>query len=401
MKDPENKDLIRQMKDVLQEYEEPYMEGAWEQFSAKEKGRNMPYWPWAAAAALFLIVGSLWLLTNNQQSEPLQQKIALRRSSVLPEEKKPLKTGPKGQTELSNVKQSTKNIEKEQATVNSGPEAESGRFPAIDVQEPMIAESSLTAQASLSNPAIASAEVRPIEKRQAEAATDKFMNFLIDQGKAVEKGKKSEATAKLKSASKWGFGVEILPTVSEAALNVGAGLTTQYRLSDHFSLGSGISYVELQAGKALTPGVSLLSTRQLQSVDANFRAIDIPLNLVYNINKNLYTAVGVSYFNVLKEDRQNTFVSERQVSAFSTDPVTGIAANTRTFVSETTQEPADETLLNGKSYLGFFNFSVGRKQELFKKYNIFIEPFIKVPVGKLSQQELKMMNGGMKFRLAF
>jgi hypothetical protein len=224
-----------------------------------------------------------------------------------------------------------------------------------------------------------------------------FMDFLVEEQAA----NKNQAVAKVKGGSKWDFGVEILPTVSNSAVNVGAGLMTEYKLSEHFSVGSGISLVQLQAGRALTPGVSMLSSRQLQSVDANFRGIDVPLNLVYNINKNLYTSVGVSYFNVIQEDSRNTFVSEREVASMATDPVTGITANVRSFVSETMEEPNSETMLSDKSYLGFFNFSIGRKQEILKKYNIFIEPFIKLPVGKLSRQDLQLTNGGMKFKVAF
>jgi hypothetical protein len=395
MKDPENKELIRQMKEVLQTYEEPYMEGAWEQFSEEQKTNTMPYWRWMAVAALFLLIGSIWLFSFRQTSDRIQVQIAKKKTLVIPLVKQPL-----------------------ESKIRAADQLAQSRKPVIDSKSKLfLSQSGLRSSSSMDGQIISendikNAKILPIGQPQSVELKiakevpivpqrDKFMNFLVDQKKIAEQGKMAESTAKLKSASRWGFGLEILPTVSEAALNVGAGLTTQYKLSEHFSVGSGISFVELQAGKSLTPGVSLFSTKQLQSVDANIRGIDIPLNIVYNINKNFYTAVGVSYFNVLKEDRKNTFVSERQISAFSSDPVTGIAANIRTFVSETTQEADTETMLNGKSYLGFFNFSIGRKQELFKKYNIFIEPFVKVPVGKLSEQELKMLNGGVKFRLAF
>ena len=391
MKDPENKDLITQIKEVLHAYEEPYMEGAWEQFSGKKKSRFGGYWPWAAAAALVLISGVIWM-TYNPVAPGLHNTVVKSQPGTT----SPIETAephrPENIAPAAPVQRYVKKM--------AGKRPEPGPV--------QITEDSGTALAMLTDISVDLAQARvkpstpslaPIEEAKAERprdpAADKFMNFLIEQGNI------KEATAKTKSASRWDFGVELLPTVSDAALNLGAGVTTAYKLSEHFSLGSGISFVELQAGKALTPGVSLLSTRQLQSVDANFRAIDIPLNIVYNVNKNFYTSVGVSYFNVIEESRKNTFVSERQISAVSTDPVTGLMANTRTFVSEKFQEPGGEPLLSNKSYLGFFNFSIGRKQEIFKKYNVFVEPFIKVPVGKLSQQEIKLMNGGMKFKVAF
>jgi len=57
--------------------------------------------------------------------------------------------------------------------------------------------------------------------------------------------------------------------------------------------------------------------------------------------------------------------------------------------------------MKGKSYLGFFNLSIGRDQRIFKQYHIMVEPFIKIPVGKLSSEDLNLMNSGVKFRLAF
>jgi hypothetical protein len=395
MKDPENNDLISQIKEVLHEYEEPYMDGAWEQFSSKQERRVIPFWRWMAAAAVFVLVGSIWLLSSKQPLDKVQVIVAKRETLPLPSAKAPEAIGTPALGQVAITKKPLNNLK------HFNSEQQAGIMNSATLTTPMIAENNIKEVDVLPDGRMRVAEVEFTARRATGANRDKFMNFLVDQAKIH--GQKHEADAKkeVKTASNWRFGMEILPTLSEAALNVGAGLSTQYKLSEHFSVGSGISYVALQASKNLTPGVSLLSARQLQSVDANFRGIDIPLNLVYNINKNLYTAVGVSYFNIIKEDRKNTFVSEQQVSSASSDPVTGLAASTRTFVSQTIQEPATETLLNGKSYLGFFNFSIGRKQELFKKYNIFIEPFIKVPVGKLSQQEMKMMNGGMKFRLAF
>jgi hypothetical protein len=395
MKDPENIDLIRQMKQVLQAYEEPYMEGAWEQFSAKPKKRLLPYWSWAAVAAVFIILGSVWIFSYKQTSGTVQLKVAEKKLNMSP----PAKQSPDSRASITD--QFSPGEKHAGHAKHLFSKRQSDIKPTNNLEGLLIAENNIEVASSLAPGLLRSAEVQYTERKPTLIATDKFMNFLVNQGKEADQEKIAKKAAKLEYASNWGFGVEVLPTVSEAALSVGAGLTTQYKISEHFSVGSGISYVQLQAGKSLTPGVSLLSSKQLQSVNANFQGIDIPLNLVYNINKSIYTAVGVSYFNVIKEDRKNTFISEREVTALSTNPVTGLAANTRSFVSETTQEPATESLLNGRSYLGFFNFSIGRKQELFKKRNIFIEPFIKVPIGKLSQQELKMMNGGMKFRLAF
>jgi hypothetical protein len=396
MEDLHDKDLIARMKAVLHDYEEPYADGSWEEFLGSKKPVPFVNWKWLSVAAMILVAGSVWLFYPGDQRADMTT-VAMR---------KPAKQAPVPLEQPSETAGGEPSLDKQLQTVK---EVRGRNQPASklyieqkDASKTLLPEFSpeartMTAQVEKISPPSKQMNV-DTAKAAVASPSSTFMDFLREE-KAQNK---KESVAKVSSGrSKWDFGVEVLPTVSNSALNVGAGLMTEYRLSEHFSVGSGISLVQLQAGKALTPGVSMLSSRQLQSVDANFRGIDIPLNLVYNINKNLYTSVGVSYFSVIQEDSKNTFVAEREVSSPATDPVTGLTANVRTFISETMQEPGSETMLNGKSYLGFFNFSIGRKQEVFKKYSIFIEPFIKVPVGKLSQQDLQLTNGGMKFKVAF
>jgi hypothetical protein len=389
MKDPQEADFIKQIKDVLHDYEEPYLEGSWEQFSESRKVVAFPYWKWMLAAAVVLIVGSVWMFSSDVGIERRSPKLAANRPAApspvkIEDPKTESANRPLVSTKAPGF--GAKAIERFKVT-----EEEPAQLPitaALAVEQGV--EHDRTAGSTQPNEG-----ARPGTARLKDS-TANIMDFLTAQSKANKMSKTN-----VNKDSKWDFGFEILPTMSNAAVNVGAGLTAEFKLSKRFALGSGISMVGLQAGKSLSPGVSLLSTKLLQSVDANVTGIDIPLNIVFKANKNLYASVGVSYFNVIQENRSNTFVSERQISAASMDPVTGISSNVRTFVSETTQEPATESGLNGKSYIGFFNLSIGRKQQIFNKYNIYFEPFLKLPVGKLSEQDLKLTNGGVKFRVSF
>lgn len=392
MKDPQDTDLIKQVKKVLDEYEEPYLEGSWEHFSGSQKKVLFFSWRWALAAASLLIIGSIWIFSREVSIDKESSRIAHNHISDLPSAKKPIPTAkpsndPALFTTLPKFVAKVPVLKKPADLSGTKTVQIAALVPVEDLEN---------------NVAVVATQLKATkregigrERDNRDNSTARIMDFLTAQS-----AKDNSVKPKLDRKSNWNFGVEILPTMSNAAVNVGAGLTAELRISKHFAVGSGISMVGLQAGKSLTPGVSLLSTKQLQAVDANLTGIDIPLNIVYKVNKNLYTSLGVSYFNVVQERRSNTYVSERQISEASTDAATGLENNIRTFVSETTQEPARETLLNGKSYLGFFNMSIGRKQQI-SKFNIYIEPFVKLPIGKLSQQELKLTNGGMKFRVSF
>ncbi|MGY0037008.1 hypothetical protein [Pedobacter sp. NJ-S-72] len=92
---------------------------------------------------------------------------------------------------------------------------------------------------------------------------------------------------KKESGSNWDFGLEVMPAATSASVNIGAGLTTAYRLSDKFSLSAGISYTQMEAGGIVPPqgdgngvGVRAFSEKKVLSVDANLKAIDIPIALV-------------------------------------------------------------------------------------------------------------------------
>lgn len=236
------------------------------------------------------------------------------------------------------------------------------------------------------------------------------IEFLLAESKKTQPKKTNK-----EGLSKWDFGLLVMPTATRTSMNFGGGLVTAYHISEKLSLSSGINLLQLGSGENVPQAVSSMAadasfanagttaqgSKQLLSVDASIKAIDIPLGLVYKVNKHYYTSAGISYFNVLSEKRNNTYSETVSVSRTSTDPVTGnmrsySALEIRQVDEETTDRP-----LKGNSYLGFFNFSIGRRQNIFKQYNIQIEPFIKVPIGKLSSQDLNLMNSGVKFQLSF
>lgn len=247
------------------------------------------------------------------------------------------------------------------------------------------------------------------------------IDFLLAESKQPFK-----KTKRTDTKSKWDFGVEVAPAATRANVNIGGGLTTAYRLSDKFSLSTGISLLQLDAdrkdpsagkygpmsspvpsydspvsgspgGGSGSPGDG--SDKQLLAVNANIKAIDIPISVIYKFDQRYYTSIGVSYFNVIGEKRNNTFMQTSRVNEDRINPATGQFYTK--LISSEVEEQGKETPLRGNSYLGFFNFSLGRRQSLFNKYNILIEPFIKVPIGKLSDEDLRLMNSGIKFQVSF
>lgn len=437
-----HKELITEIREVLSAYELPYEEGAWEAFNKRPEKKRLLLWPWMSAAATLLLVASIWLISDRSEKK-VQQQASVKASAATPQ------TDTTAVAALPSLPMSQQNMQTPGIRPDSnpvtavvqhaGPVAVDSVMMAPFRIHPIVlsgapAASPLALQLSpvyiapkapmldltsgayvmlqektVPQPARLPA-LRPLTRdtsiKAPVAKADNFMEFLLREKEAqvasvkpAELPKAAKAASKA-SGSKWDFGVEVLPTVTSSAVNVGAGVLTAYKLSDHFSVGTGVAYTGLGSAVAHQPGISALEAKQLQAVNASYRAIDIPLNLVYNLNKKVYTSVGVSYINVVEERSTNTFVSEQRATYSSVSP-SGSTQNTVGFETQKSQEAAQTQTLKGMGSLGFFNFSIGRKQQVFNKYHISIEPFIKVPVGKLSQQDLNLTNGGMKFKIEF
>jgi hypothetical protein len=415
MEDPAKKELIKGITEFFDDYEEAYVPGEWESFSQAGRKKYPFFSSWVKIAAILLLLLSVLLF----------QRIDFR-------------TKNKGNNiiAVNKAKQGEKsNLQKQEAHV---PGSETAKGAALAMSSPLLKRAGHTGKNDIQtgntivsgtvgvpeparltekvpDSAVVSAgnqgyaavqEKHPVavtDVRRPDSVAQKrsTADFLRDEAKTI----KLAVADKKEEKDKWNFGVEVMPSMSKSNLNVGAGLTTAYRLSKSFSLSSGISILQLQASGtvAADPGMagqqvkSSLAPKQLLAIDANISAIDIPIGLVYNVNKNFYTSIGVSYFNVIREKRNNTYLTP--LGAMYDSPVSSAAY--QVLKSEPVEERVTDKPLSGNSYLGFFNFSVGRQQNVFNGHQILIEPFIKIPVGKLSSQDLPLMNSGIKFKLSF
>ncbi len=402
MENPGKKEFIAEIAELFKEHEETYEVGQWEAFLAQKKDKNFFLLKSISIAAIFLLVVSLLPMQVNDLLIKKRAASLVGLGIVKNGHKKP-----------SIDHRSTGFIELDITAVQVKPDASTPTsivlfkktghsFPLTEKkfsQEPdVVIDSSL---------AVIIQDKQKVTEKIQELKNGRFGKIkTTDIMEFLNKESKENKVTSTKKGSNWDFGVELLPTMTKSSLNLGAGLTTAYKISENFSISSGIAYIQLDAGQQFdqigsSVAVNSGSSKRLISTDANISAIDIPISLTYNLNSHLYTSIGVSYFNVLSEKRNNNYLTELPVSRTVADPATGLlSTNTALLVGEN-KEPAPELPLNGNSYLGFFNFSIGRKQQIFKTYHVILEPFIKIPVGKLSNEDLKLTNGGMKLKFSF
>ena len=400
METPDKKELIDGISALLKAHEEPYELGSWENFSRPKKSKRPAVITWISiAASIAIILSAVPYLLRDQHDEA-----AIVSRKNLPKNKSLETTKGILPDEADLIAKADNAIP--QQTIIIKTKSGKNEIPKIIQDNPSKALIAYVDAIKTPDTAKAAGQQTVKTKLTKEKENNNIIDFLQQETRMAE-------IKKTKVESKWNFGVELLPTVLQNKVNLGAGLTTEFRLSKSFSISSGIAYVALDATK--TPGLpsgqlsaapstevaSFSSKKRLVSTDANISGIDIPLALTYNISKKLYTSIGVSYFNVLSETRSNNYLTELQVTSTLKNAETGLTETVRTRVAEENAELSPETVLEGNSYLGFFNLSIGHKQPVFKQYNIVIEPFMKIPVGKLSNEDLKLGNGGVKLRFTF
>jgi hypothetical protein len=451
------KEIIKEITDLFEDYEETYVPGEWEAFSARKKKKYPFYVPWLSAAAAVLVVLSVvfFNLKSGKKKEHVQfstVKPAVPKTTPVPVVvHKPEARGVpaarqyvsrsavKGNNRQSGqragllavqhvpdpiaVKQSggelKKDIPAELKKQTNGELVLAGQQGSTGAgKDRRTSDTAFTGQKSM---VIAKVEVQPVVTNipvpQTEVKPKKgklsMMDFLALESKAADK-----AVKKKDNRSKWNFGIQVMPAVTGSNVDFGGGVTTAYRISEKFSLSSGVSLLQMQAGKDVPPApvqasyalssISSSPEKKLTAVGTNIRALDIPVAVIYKVNQHFYTSAGVSLFNVLNEKRSNTYFQTAQVDNMAVNPATGFVSTYKslqtTEVMESvvpgTSATGDDPVKQNNS-IGFFNFSIGRQQNIFNKYSIQIEPFIKVPLGKFSSENLNLLNSGIKFQLSF
>lgn len=421
-----DKELIKEISNLFEDYEEEYVPGEWEKFQAVQKPSKFIFPLWMKVAAMLAVIAAAAILfrpsfnaekTQKYSSEKIENKLAP--ASGQPKVVEKVKEKPEEyavqRTPEREIAREKDEIYKSKVTIA---ETRPSSWSSVSVNVP--GKDSIESGAKPKQEQVY-VQNRPIERTQEDVRpakvvpdqpqkqkTDRTLEFLMSESQKQVRVAKNE-----RKTSKWDFGLEVMPTATNSAVNVGAGLTTAYELSDEFSLSSGISLLNLQSGTMVKPnpnaapnsfggGGDFSEQKRLDGTSAYIKAIDIPLALVYKLNKNFYTSAGFSYVNVVSERRSNSFVQNSLVQRASKDPATGTEYLTAAMSVEKTNEPEPVTPLKGNSYMGgFFNFSIGRRQQIFQKYDILVEPFIKVPVGRLSREDVQLMNSGIKLQFAF
>jgi hypothetical protein len=381
-----NKELIEHLKDVLDNHEEPYQLGSWEKFQAQRKKHN-PLLPWkigfGIAASFAIIMGSLWLLdksntvvehistiqTTRSFDEPAGPMVA---EEALPlEEDIRLETAVAADFSNSKFKQSDHSdiiplldlLDGYENLVNHG---------AFDYLEPM-------------RPVL----IRDQKPLASEHTPEAYPVFSLQKN--------------VRANNEVRFGLAFSPAIStadaESNFGYGGGVTTDWSLSQKFVVSTGI-YVAQNHLIYENTGNRLPVLADQNDIRVNLVALDIPINLQYHINDNIFVSAGISSATFMKEDYTYTAEYDKLIKVTtlseSKEPIETIRV---VRIAETRE--ISEPSFRSFNLAAFYNFSVGYQYAMGDRYKLSFEPFIKFPAMPVTSGELQYSTGGVQLKLKF
>jgi len=429
-----NDELIAHIRQSLKTHEEFYQLGAWEKFNNKQQVKKRPIF-WlsrisAAAAVLAVCFSLIWFTTRSPQAEQLT-KAKLIKNNPLPQQSPATVAenliSPSAQqlatAQLTSDNSSSKAISKEKLTTAKYEVdlAQITNEPATNLASN--SDRPITATATIPTTAPVSTEQVIAQVVDEKSKTD-IVDFLAGETKKSE-GKLDKLAVNRKK-QKWDLGLMLAPSFGNTKeLNIGYGMSMSYNFSDRLSLTSGIAYNKMNASKNLPTSIGrssiiLGNSRSLEMINEEVTGIDIPLELKYNINKTVYANLGVSGFAVLNQRRSNTFVEEVVIKSTANNSASiggsigaggasssngledqkGQFANSY-IVSQRTTERATAAAIEDVNYIGFYNFSMGYTKKVYKNHALSIEPFVKLPIKVVTQDNLRLLSTGVRLKVGF
>lgn len=445
-----NDDFLEHIKSTLRNHEEPYEEGAWENFSriqkpSVKKGRMIAIWKWAVAAAT--ILGGVFLtikFTGNKNAELIPAANiakAITADSLLP--KQPAnELAMNNQIDSIHSKNSSANTVKNnnESPINKG--FRSSILPALETNQNKnitVPTEHKKNESLPSNNIVVNSNPSNKETRQEESGINNITNQKTNT--TVKSNPLPESENKIarntqptlpgktnkESLKKWQPGLYVSPVFSDQGMNMGYGVSLAYNINDRLKIRSGIAHTKVSAShfydepsqasnaptlaenrttlsrSVLNDIVGTQQTTILQNVVGSLSGLDIPLELSYSLNKKWYTSAGLSGLIVLNDKKTYTYKDSRNVKV-SVETNKGSVKEDKSLqisnsysTKNTMFQPSNEAT----PFLGYYNLSLGFKQNIFNKNSVAIEPFLKIPMNKTPQQNLNYSATGIRLRFDF
>jgi hypothetical protein len=454
MDDQFDNDLKKRIREVFDNFEDTDADEGWlllrEKYPEKEKRRPVAWlwWGSVAAALLLFFLGFLWLRYTPEN----KQKLAAGKQHPVSQAPKSIETkkdNSKTDSVINSLQNqnladnsprfdlsdknaphksaqqhlvpSASNKQNNSIAANNIPKNDNTSKELAAVNQPKTQDQHVTANNVANNSKLDTISKQPAKSMAAATVPGgvnmqeqvKKANKTLFADDAVPDNKKSEKTQHTDKAVRFGIYAATYFNYakgSNSQLNVGAGVTSDIKLSRNLGLSTGLSIAQntlsygsqvpngpqIEATPAIAVGAQYLTASQnvysaatpsLKNYNANLVGLDIPLNLKYEFNpekSSTYFSLGLS---------SGTFINETYTSTYN---YTVPYANS---ISQTTDQSTHQSF-NSFYFAKTLNFSFGTGYSLGPN-RLIIEPFLKYPLEGLGTQQIKFGAGGLNLKFNF
>lgn len=394
--DSEEKKLIDEIRDGLNNFEIPYEEGNWENFQKsygeklngeEQKRRKAPLILWKYISAAAVLIGILlYIPWQWNGKEDVRHDRVAEHGKTSTKDKGP-SLPMQDQRDIKVV--SSRDDQPVAETVNRTfitnyelVDKAALKLHAYDTRSIIGVNEEITTPPSLVSPATT-------EEKTASSSWKETTIASID-------GQEQQRTA----SGRWKFGLEVNSSFTSDKPSVAAGILTEFEVSERIKLSTGLTYSRISAIHDTDP-VQLSYDTKMIGGESMIKAIDIPLTVVYEPTDGWYASVGVSALAVLDEDKIYRMESEALRENVVTDPTSGAAVSVFEVIKNEYSEKSMDTDFEGRSNLRYLNLSIGRKQRFNRHTDLLFEPFIKIPMGGLQRGDVNLLNTGIKIKVLF
>jgi hypothetical protein len=425
--DSEFFDLI---KNTLDNYEEHYILGSWENYvKQRKKRRKIILWRIGTGIAASLIIG--WLgfrlipspaLINSSDSAKQSPRFS---NVVIPAAIDSL--------DNSILIRKLPSGKKETNLTGNDASARTSNNRSVYMLRNRVADTSKESQAMsdklLASDAISNQEAYISDRADSQNLPDTLKAGISQSPNSTDTGKSGYETGRSDSSGykapytqpdplisiekdianrpsdqKFRFGVNISPGVTStstaSSFNYSGGINADYTFLTAFRLSTGLQIEHLSVVNNVPSEDPALPGGETK---AELVDLDIPLNITWKFlvrkSTSYYVSSGISSVVYLSEKYANTSYSQQMVEVVEVKDwkpnITYQMQNVKT-TEQTSEEP-----LSTFDFASRVNIIFGFEQHLSSKLFLNVEPYLKIPISELATQNIKYTTGGITCKISF
>ena len=387
-----DKFIAHQVREMLQNREEPYQPGAWENFILyRRKRKRMIYAKYIVSiTACLLILFTVSHFFVNHAGSNLLSEIPMSNHTEA--------------SALISAKTAAplSKIDEESPQVKSPQDERVGEGSPVERQKEAATEATSGEQKELTEQATSGERREPADS----AVLDPGSGLAGLSGLSERDKEKWIASDRYqKGGRRVRIGLNFSPgmhaTSSDALLAIAGGVSADIRLSRTLSITTGI-HAEQQQFSETGPSKEYLGVERQTTAD--LLCIDIPVNLTWDYlhrkGTTYYLSGGLSSLLYVKEDYSIKSTSQELVEIIREDAGGQEQVTYEMQIRETTRQHSS-TPFQHFHPAGRLNLVAGVRQQISPVLSLHVEPYVKLPLMDLGSEKVRFVSGGINFKVSF